>query len=83
MDRLKTDVIGINHRNNRYFVANKWKQSPKMGQFLFSDYMADICRATLGPEAYVFIEQYVIKAAERGMKFAWHQDSGYVGHPAP
>jgi ectoine hydroxylase-related dioxygenase (phytanoyl-CoA dioxygenase family) len=48
---------------------------------LFSDYMADICRATLGPDAYLFNEQYVIKAAEKGMQFAWHQDSGYVGFP--
>jgi hypothetical protein len=81
MDAQGTDVIGINHRNNRYFICNKWKSSPRMGEFIFSDYMADICRATLGSEAYLFHEQYVIKAAERGMKFAWHQDSGYVGHP--
>jgi ectoine hydroxylase-related dioxygenase (phytanoyl-CoA dioxygenase family) len=43
--------------------------------------MAEICRATLGPDVYLFNEQYVIKAAEKGMKFAWHQDSGYVGYP--
>ena len=42
--------------------------------------MAAICRATLGDEAYLFVEQYVVKAAEVGMKFAWHQDSGYIGH---
>ncbi|HEX2411299.1 MAG TPA: phytanoyl-CoA dioxygenase family protein [Solirubrobacteraceae bacterium] len=29
----------------------------------------------------MFNEQYVIKAAERGMKFSWHQDSGFVGYP--
>jgi ectoine hydroxylase-related dioxygenase (phytanoyl-CoA dioxygenase family) len=81
MDARGTDVIDINHRNRRYFVSNKWKTSPRMGEFIFSNYMADICRATLGSEAYLFNEQYVIKAAERGMKFAWHQDSGYVGHP--
>jgi ectoine hydroxylase-related dioxygenase (phytanoyl-CoA dioxygenase family) len=22
----------------------------------------------------------VVKAAEKGMKFSWHQDSGYIGH---
>lgn len=81
MDAKGTDVIGINHRNSRYFIANRYKESGRLKAFLFSDYMAEICRATLGENAYVFHEQYVIKAAEKGMKFAWHQDSGYVGYP--
>jgi ectoine hydroxylase-related dioxygenase (phytanoyl-CoA dioxygenase family) len=81
MDAAGKDVMGINHRNSRYFISNKFKESDRLHEFLFSDLMADICRATLGPTAYLFHEQYVIKAAERGMKFAWHQDSGYVGHP--
>lgn len=42
--------------------------------------MADVTRATLGNTAYLFNEQYVVKAAEKGIKFAWHQDSGYIGH---
>jgi ectoine hydroxylase-related dioxygenase (phytanoyl-CoA dioxygenase family) len=80
MDDAKTDVMGINHRNKRYFINNRYKETGKLKPFLFSDYMADICRATLGPDAYLFHEQYVVKSAEVGMKFAWHQDSGYVGH---
>jgi ectoine hydroxylase-related dioxygenase (phytanoyl-CoA dioxygenase family) len=80
MDALKTDVIGINHRGKRYFSANVFRERPALRRFLFSDLMADVCRATLGPEAYLFHEQYVIKCADRGMKFSWHQDSGYV-HP--
>ncbi|MGC4087778.1 MAG: phytanoyl-CoA dioxygenase family protein [Polyangiaceae bacterium] len=46
--------------------------------------MAQIAQATLGPEAYLFHEQWVVKGAEQGMKFSWHQDSGYVKryHPA-
>ena len=81
MDEHKTDVMGINHRNKRYFVGNRFMETGRIKPVIFSDYMADICRATLGPEAYLFNEQYVVKAAEVGMKFAWHQDSGYVGHP--
>jgi ectoine hydroxylase-related dioxygenase (phytanoyl-CoA dioxygenase family) len=81
MDRQGKDVLGINHRNKRYFISNRFKESERLQEFLFSNLMAQICRATLGPEAYLFYEQYVIKAAEVGMKFAWHQDSGYVGHP--
>jgi ectoine hydroxylase-related dioxygenase (phytanoyl-CoA dioxygenase family) len=79
-DKHKTDVMGINHRNKRYFVHNCRIDRPEMTDFVFSDLMADVCRATLGDEAYLFWDQYVIKCADKGMKFSWHQDSGYV-HP--
>jgi ectoine hydroxylase-related dioxygenase (phytanoyl-CoA dioxygenase family) len=81
MDARGVDVIGINHRGSRYFISNRYKESPYISSFIFSELMAEICRATLGPDAYLFHEQYVVKAAEKGMKFGWHQDSGYVGHP--
>ena len=81
MDAVGTDSLGISHRNKRYFVSNCFKEQPKLRDFLFSELMAEICRATLGDTAYLFWEQYVVKGAEEGMKFAWHQDSGYVGYP--
>jgi ectoine hydroxylase-related dioxygenase (phytanoyl-CoA dioxygenase family) len=81
MDQRGVDVVGINHRSKRYFISNRHNDSPYLSDFIFSDLMADICRATLGDTAYLFHEQYVVKAAEKGMKFGWHQDSGYVGHP--
>lgn len=81
MDEAGQDVLGINHRNKRYFIGNRYKETGRLRRYLFSPYMAEICKATLGPEAYLFNEQYVVKAAEVGMKFAWHQDSGYIGHP--
>ena len=81
MDQKVTDVLGINHRHKRYFIANCFQQEPKLRDFLFSDLMAEVCQATLGDTAYLFWEQYVVKGAEEGMKFSWHQDSGYVGYP--
>lgn len=78
MDRLGTDTVGISHRHKRYFIANCLKQRPVLADFMFSEIMAEICRATLGDEAYLFHDQYVVKGGEGGMKFAWHQDSGYV-----
>lgn len=80
MDRQNTKVLGINHRDKRYFVHDCYKQRPTLGQFIFSDLMAEVCRATLGENAYLFWNQYVVKCADKGMKFSWHQDSGYV-HP--
>ena len=81
MDAEGTDVLGITHRNKRYFVSNCFRDQPELRTFLFSDLMADICRATLGDSAFLFWEQYVVKGADEGMAFSWHQDSGYVGYP--
>lgn len=69
---------GPNHRDRRYFIASKALTSPAVQSFVLSDLMADICRATVGDNAYLFFDQYVVKGAEKGMKFSWHQDSGYV-----
>src|SRR5689334_12361012 len=67
MDTAGTDTLGINHRDSRYFIANCIQERPALGEFIFSDLMADICRATLGDDAYLFWNQYVVKCAEVGM----------------
>lgn len=71
---------GISHYRQRYFISREWRSSAAIRDFLFGDLMAEVARATLGENVFLFNEQYVVKAAERGMKFAWHQDSGYIGH---
>ena len=81
MDQNNTDVHGLSHRNNRYFVSNCFLEQPRLREAIFSPVMADVCRQLLGSDAYLFWEQYVVKGAEKGMKFSWHQDSGYVGYP--
>ncbi len=79
MDRLGTDHIHISHRGKRYHIAKKYDQVPRLSEFVFSDLMADICRATIGDTAFLFYDQYVVKSAEQGISFSWHQDSGYLG----
>lgn len=83
MDRLGTDVLGINHRGKRYFSGHTSLQQGQLWEFIRSPLMLSICNDLLGPEAYVFWEQYVVKMAESNMRFAWHQDSGYVGDETP
>lgn len=78
MDRQGVDTIGISHRNKRYFISLKHKESAQVVNFLFSDVMAEVTHALLGDNVYLFWEQYVVKSAEKGLKFGWHQDSGYV-----
>ena len=79
MDRLGTDHIHISHRGKRYHIAKRYDRAPRLAEYVFSDLMADVCRATIGETAYLFYDQYVVKAAEQGIKFSWHQDSGYLG----
>jgi ectoine hydroxylase-related dioxygenase (phytanoyl-CoA dioxygenase family) len=82
MDRQGVDKLDLDHRGRRYFV-HAYGRSPRMQRFLFSDLMAQIARTALGDTVYLFNEQYVVKAAERGMRFGWHQDSGFIGYPHP
>ncbi len=78
MDRQGTDFLGINHRGSRYFCAQPSRTHASLKAFIFSDLMAEICRATIGNHAYFHSDQYVIKNGQTGMKFSWHQDSAYV-----
>lgn len=78
MDAEGTDQLGINIRGKRYFTDWLSLEQPELRPFLLGPLMADICRATIGPNAYLFWEQYVIKGADPRTTFAWHQDSGYV-----
>lgn len=80
MERDGVTTHGITHYKKRYFIANRGKNSAIISRFLFGDLMAEVARATLGETVYLFHEQYVVKAPEVGTKFAWHQDSGYIGH---
>ncbi len=68
----------LSWRGRRYFVNNMYRYSRRLWRFLYGELMAEVCRNTLGPDAYLFNEQWVVKGPEQGMKFAWHQDSGYV-----
>ena len=80
MDRLGVDTLDLDRRGNRYFVQ-AYGKSPAIDRFLGSDLMVQIARAALGDTVYLFNEQYVVKAAEQGMKFSWHQDSGFIDYP--
>lgn len=81
MDEAGVDRMELNHRGKRYFINNCAPQSPRIAEFVYSPLTEEICRACLGDDVYLFNDQYVTKSADVGMKFSWHQDSGYVGFP--
>lgn len=82
MDAKGVEVDEINHKGKRYFIAMKNRSSEPMQELLFGREMEEITSSILGGNVYLFLEQFVVKAADKGMKFSWHQDSGYVkeGH---
>jgi ectoine hydroxylase-related dioxygenase (phytanoyl-CoA dioxygenase family) len=80
MTRLGVDTLDLCHRGRRYFL-HAYATSAPVREFLSSDLMVDTARAVLGDDVYLFNEQYVIKNAERGMAFSWHQDSGFIPYP--
>jgi ectoine hydroxylase-related dioxygenase (phytanoyl-CoA dioxygenase family) len=82
MDAKGVERLGINAKGKRYFIQG-YKKVPALGRFIFSDLMAEVCRATLGDEAYLFWDQYVVKSTDKDSSFSWHQDSGYVHHECP
>lgn len=78
-------------RTTKYFFS-VWDTPPgenpvkdearaQIRKFVFGDVMAQVVRAFLGDTAFLAFEQFVVKAAEKGGTFAWHQDSAYVGMP--
>ena len=83
MDAEGVDRLGISAKGKRYFVNKCYEKIPSMGKFIFSDLMAEICRATIGDEAFLFWDQYVVKGPSKDSSFSWHQDSGYVHMDCP
>jgi ectoine hydroxylase-related dioxygenase (phytanoyl-CoA dioxygenase family) len=83
MDAAGSDTWGLNHRHRRYIVPLQYKRSARLPAFLFGDVLAAMCLTTLGSEAYLFLEQFVVKGAGDGMRLSWHQDAGYLPFDPP
>lgn len=86
MDRLGSDQLNLSRRGSRYFVFLAYKNHPELANFVFGDLFAEICKATIGNDALLFWEQFVVKGPDASAKaaFSWHQDAGYVdGLPVP
>jgi len=66
--------------HGKMFLANRCEDFPLMEKFTKGGFMKSICKSILGEEVYLFNEQVVNKKPQPESKFAWHQDSGYVGH---
>ena len=65
-------------QDGKFFITFPASQDRDVAEFVFGEMMTEIARATVGDDAVLFYDQFVVKGPERGQSFAWHQDSGYV-----
>jgi hypothetical protein len=75
MDAAGVDKLGLSVRGKRYFANECQRERPSLRSVLFSEAMANVCRATLGDDAYFFFDQYVVKGPDAlaANSFGWHQ----------
>lgn len=81
-------VDRLNYVGEHYFIPGRSRERPALADYLRSAIMVELARALVGPEAYLFIELFVLKMPRNRVPFGWHQDHGYVdaygfGHYAP
>jgi ectoine hydroxylase-related dioxygenase (phytanoyl-CoA dioxygenase family) len=60
MDAAGTDVIGLDRRGQRYFVNDCSTRSDALRQLLLGEAMRKVCLATVGEDAYLFNDQFVV-----------------------
>lgn len=81
LDRKGVVAEGGTYKGSRYFIAMRNKDSQSMQELIYGKEMQEITTRILGDNVYLFLEQFVVKSADKGMTFAWHQDSGYLAFP--
>jgi len=81
-------VDRLNYVGEHYFIPGRSCERPVLADYLRSDLMVECARALVGPDAYLFIELFVLKLPHNRVPFGWHQDHGYIdaygyGHYTP
>jgi len=77
------DIHGINQKGSRYFIAFEFIRNKILYDFVCGPLMKEITSIAVGDEVYLFIEQFVVKGAQKGLEFKWHQDSAYIPYSHP
>lgn len=55
---------------------------PELFSLMTSDFMKEIVLEYLGPDAFLFNDQFVIKQANENYEFPWHYDNFYTSDPS-
>jgi ectoine hydroxylase-related dioxygenase (phytanoyl-CoA dioxygenase family) len=86
--RAEKRFVPVSTLDDRYVVSGRGVKTPALRALLLGELMAELCRATLGPDAYLFSETFVCKMPNNRTGWIWHQDSSYLagvglGHYPP
>jgi ectoine hydroxylase-related dioxygenase (phytanoyl-CoA dioxygenase family) len=72
--------VPVSVLGDRYVISGRSEKSGELRRFLLGELMADICRAAIGPDAFLFSETFVCKMPRNQRGWIWHQDSSYLAH---
>ena len=59
---FRTNIV--NRKGYRYHLAGHYFDDPALRELMRGPRMAEICMATLGPEAFVYYDQFTVKGPE-------------------
>ncbi len=74
--RFRANILNL--KDSRYFLEQRHGENATILDYITNPVMAEICLATLGPEAYFHFEEFVVKHPGGDNSFSWHQDGAYV-----
>ena len=87
-DRLHAETVDAAKRDGdeqaarlaarRPFIGQAHTRSEVLKRFVKSPIYLEACAKLIGADADLYFNQVVIKPPQRGLAFAWHQDSGYT-----
>ena len=61
-----------------YSIAGRHAVRPALCRLIAGPVMARLCAATIGRDAFLFTDQFLMKGPRSQMDFNWHQDGAYV-----
>lgn len=76
--KAQRTVDRLNYVGEHYFIPGRSRARPNLARYLRGEIMIELCRSLVGPEAYLFIELFILKMPHNRVPFGWHQDHGYV-----
>lgn len=62
----------------RYVMGGRHRVRPALCRIIAHTVLAQLCAVTLGKQAFLFTEQFLIKGPQSEMDFNWHQDGAYM-----
>ncbi len=80
LERGEDRYVPVSELDDRYVISGFVRRSAAVRELVFGPLAAAICRAALGPEAFLYSETFVCMAPRNQHGWIWHQDSSYLDY---